>query len=179
MGDGSWRRALLVGMSAAVVLTGCVGSSPTLRVPQGNAVCVQTSGPAWFGVDATNESSKPLILAGAQLDESTGAELVDVIVIPEIVESDGTTLLLGSAVDLAEDSPEQWAARKPVDGFVIEPGQTVAVALQIQRLPGVEVAEVSSQTVSYRPDGKLYNRTVTSLIELSIAEDCSAEDDDE
>ncbi len=78
---------------------------------------------------------------------------------------------------LTEDSPEQWAARKPVEGFVIEPGQTVSVALQIQRSPGAEVAEVSSQTVSYRPDGKLYNRTVTSLVELSIAEDCSADDD--
>lgn len=138
---------------------------------------MKADGPVWFGVDARNESSVPVVLVSAQLGESEGAELLDVAVLPELVEDDGSTLLLGTAVDPAVDSPELWVGRKPVDGYVIEPGQTVSVALQIQRRPGAEAAVVSSQVISYLPEGKLYDRRVTSLMELSIAEDCFFVDD--
>lgn len=162
---------------AVTALSGCALLTPPLGVPQGNAMCANPPEPIHFGTLAENLSSRAITLTGARLGDSEGADLIGVLVIPEIPQADGGTLTLGSGRDLATDSPDLWAVRQPVDGFVIQPGQNVAVAFEISRAAGADVATVASQVITYRIDGELFSREATSKLRFAIAEDCDAIED--
>lgn len=171
-----WRRALTTAI-LAVALSGCSLFNPPLSVPEGDAMCAHPPEPVWFGSYVENQGSRPATLHSARLGDAEGATLIEVLAIPEITQADGSTLLLGIGRDLATESPELWAVRQPVDGYVIQPGQIIVVAFQISRATNAEVAMVASQTVTYRIDGEPFDRDATSRLSFAIAPDCDAIED--
>ena len=126
----------------------------------------------WFGTNVQNLTSRSITFAEARLGQAEGAALIDTI--PEIIDADGDYLLLGSARDLATDVPELWAVRQPVAGFVLQPGQNASIGFQFARASGADVADVTSQDITYRVDGELFDRTTTSRLRMVIASDCDA-----
>lgn len=171
-----WGRVLVTAL-ATTTISGCSILNPPMRVPGGD-VCVfqATSDPSeavWFGIFIENMGTAPISLTGARLGESGGATLLDTLAIPEVIDSDGDHLTLGTAKDLATDQPQMWAVRQPVEGFTLHPGQPAAVALRIVRTPGAATATVHTQDITYRVEGEPFIRPATSrqLIAVGVG-DC-------
>jgi hypothetical protein len=170
---GLWSRALAVAV-ATTALSGCSIISPPLAVPDGSQ-CISQRDTAkqeatWFGVQITNLGTAPITLSSARLGESTGATLLDTLAIPEINDSTGDHLTLGTAGDLAADQPAMWAARQPVDGFVLQPDRRAAVAFRIIRSAGADVATVPTQHITYRVGNEPFTRSATSRQLIGIGD---------
>lgn len=172
------RRGNITGLTLAAVavgLAGCAGLGPVLDVPDGHSTtCSEPGQPdaIWFGSHVHNVGSRPVTLTAAQLGDASGAKLLEILAIPEVTTADGDTLLLGSARDLEQDTPELWKARQPLVGYRIEPGQYVSVAFRVTRAAGAATADVTTQIITHRVDGELWDRTSTARTRFVIAPDC-------
>lgn len=171
---GRRRSCALLTVIIATALSGCALFASPVSVPDGNGMCAVPPEPLYFGTPVENLSSNPITLTGARLGDSDGAALSGVLIFPQITEADGSTLMLGVGRDLASDSPDLWATRQPLDGFVVQPGQHVSVGFEVSRVPGSEIATVASQIITYRVNGEFFDRQATSRLRFAIAEDCDA-----
>ena len=161
-------------LTAVLGATSCA-VSPILVVPDGNEVCsgvlAGDAEPFWFGVQVSNPGQRAIALKAVRLGEQDHMVLNDAYAIPPVKQSDGTTLGVGAMRDPATEIPDLWAGRLAVDGYMLAPGTDVFLTLALSR-DAAETGRVYSQVTTYRVDGELSDRRVTSRLNLSLTKDC-------
>lgn len=169
----SRRLVRILGCAAALAIAGCAGGGP-LAVPDGSAMCATVlpgnAEPYWFGVPVSNVAGRPITLKAVHLGEQDHMLVDEAFAVPPIQLRDGTTLGVGVIHDPAAETPDMWAGRQAVTGYVIAPGATVDLVFGLTR-DGAETGEARSQDVTYRVDGEHQDRYATSRLELTLTDD--------
>lgn len=176
----AWH-AVVLSVAGAALCTACAPAASPLTLPDGAAaVCASVlpdrSEPYWFGIPVTNRTDRTVVLERIELDKSEGLQLVDAVAVPPLRTADGGTLGIGAVHDPAETEPDVWAGRQALDGFRLEPGVHVDIAVALTRAAGTEMGRSRSQFVTFHLDGELITRRASSRFEITLAPDCDPGD---
>lgn len=175
------RLIRIVGFATAVLAAASCAVAPVLEMPDGGEMCAGVLAgevePYWFGVQVSNSGLHTVELMAVQLGEQDHIALNDAFVVPPVQQIDGTMLGVGIMYDPSTESPDLWAGRQPVAGYMIPPKTTVFLALALSR-DAAETGQVRSQIITYRVDGEFYDREATSRLRLALTDDCQTLDED-
>lgn len=168
--------AAFLALLAALATPACAVSQSPLRLPDGSAgVCINYQAaepePYWFGIPVENLTDRTVVLEQVTLDDRE-LELADAFVVPPIRSADGATLSLGADRDPALNSPELWAGRKQLRGYVLAAHARTDIGLALSRAAGIQDARSRAQRVRFRFGDDSASRTSVSDFEIRIAPEC-------
>lgn len=176
------RLNRIVGFATAVLAATSCAVAPGLGVPDNSSlicagVVANEAEPYWFGVPVSNSGQSTITLKAVRLGEKDHILLNDAFAVPPVQQNDGDMLGVGIMRDPAKETPDLWAGRQPVAGYMIPSGATVHLAFALSR-DQVETGRVRSQIITYRVDGELHDREATSELGLALTSDCETLDED-
>lgn len=170
------RFIRIIGFATAALVVASCAVAPVLSVPDSSSemcagVLAGEAEPYWFGIPISNSGQRAIALKSVRLGEQDHILLNNAFAVPPVQRDDGTMLGVGIMRDPATETPDLWAGRQAIAGYMIPPGATIHLALALSRA-AAETGRVRSQIITYRVDGELYDREATSGLGFAITADC-------
>lgn len=169
------------GVLAALVMVGCSSTVETQAGPlvlgspetvPDQAICVSdvgSTGLAWFGDRATNDSDVTIAI------ESVEPQQADGLIVRRIEGRvmDPLDPHFAAFSDASADNPEFERALQglqPVDRIILEPGEVLGLVAEVALAEGAGAGTIYNLKVTYRSEGTTYSSVTATSLSVSASE---------